>query len=501
MTPKTEEPLCGANITVNNAEATLKNYMYLFMLGNLLNGVGSTAIFTLGMTYLDENVAQKSSSTYHAIYYSLQSSVGPASGYILGGLTLGLFTNIGENVKITNTNPAWVGAWWLGMIIASVLLFISAVPLLMLPKKMPGRLDGDTLARETEVQRSAENLHSDNHHKKGIKDLILTNSNLLRNAPLIFSALAYAFDYGLIVGFSAYVPKYLETMYGLTATQASIVIAFVSIIGSTAGLITGGVVVTKARLRVRGMIKFCFLNTLIALVCSFGFLIRCPTADFAGATVFYPEQSIVSSHDFSSTCNSLCHCTTDHYSPVCGENSVTYFSPCFAGCTGSLNQTYTDCSCILSTTNQFATSRKGKCGGKQCNGLPIFLCTFFVLMLFTLMSLTPTLQIILRVVPFNQRSVAVGFQWVFNRCIGFPFPIIVGRVLDYSCIVWSTKMGKTASCRLYSSNQMSLYLFLILLGCKIITLTCYGFDHLFYKPPKSKPNSADSAETSPTLDS
>lgn len=31
-------------------------------------------------------------------------------------------------------------------------------------------------------------------------------------------------------------------------------------------------------------------------------------------------------------CNSGCGCTTNKFSPICGVNGVTYYSPCYAGC-------------------------------------------------------------------------------------------------------------------------------------------------------------------------
>ena len=31
-------------------------------------------------------------------------------------------------------------------------------------------------------------------------------------------------------------------------------------------------------------------------------------------------------------CNEPCNCTTESYDPICGEDKIEYFSPCFAGC-------------------------------------------------------------------------------------------------------------------------------------------------------------------------
>jgi len=43
-------------------------FRFLFYAGQLLIGFGATPLFTLAVTYLDENVKQASSSLYHGLY-------------------------------------------------------------------------------------------------------------------------------------------------------------------------------------------------------------------------------------------------------------------------------------------------------------------------------------------------------------------------------------------------------------------------------------------------
>lgn len=50
--------------------------------------------------------------------------------------------------------------------------------------------------------------------------------------------------------------------------------------------------------------------------------------------------------------------------PVCGNNGLTYFSPCFAGCTAfSSSSNYTNCACVQS--NQPASTIYKGVGGSQ----------------------------------------------------------------------------------------------------------------------------------------
>ena len=57
-----------ANVTstcdVENSPASLSNYKYVFYLGQLLHGAGASPLYTLGVTYLDENLPLRSSSFY-----------------------------------------------------------------------------------------------------------------------------------------------------------------------------------------------------------------------------------------------------------------------------------------------------------------------------------------------------------------------------------------------------------------------------------------------------
>ena len=45
--------------------------------------------------------------------------------------------------------------------------------------------------------------------------------------------------------------------------------------------------------------------------------------------IIFPSFSSLNS---SLSCNSVCHCDYVRYMPVCGEDQMTYISPCHAGC-------------------------------------------------------------------------------------------------------------------------------------------------------------------------
>ncbi|EJD76400.1 sodium-independent organic anion transporter [Loa loa] len=120
-------------------------YVLLFCLGHFLHGIGATPLFTLGVSYIDENVGPALSSLYLGIFYAF-AIFGPAFGFLMSSSFLRYHTDFLQSelhIKILNideTDPKWVGAWWIGFQIASALALIAVFPILVLPKVLPESL-------------------------------------------------------------------------------------------------------------------------------------------------------------------------------------------------------------------------------------------------------------------------------------------------------------------------------------------------------------------------
>ena len=68
--------------------ANLKN---LFFLGQILHGIGSAPLWTVGVTYLDDNLPSSTSPLYVGIFYAF-AVIGPAIGFLGGGQLLQVIT-------------------------------------------------------------------------------------------------------------------------------------------------------------------------------------------------------------------------------------------------------------------------------------------------------------------------------------------------------------------------------------------------------------------------
>lgn len=85
-------------------------------------GIGQTAIATLGIPYIDDNVKSKQSPLYMAITIGVRV-LGPALGYYLGSFCIRLYVDLSKNVE--HKDPNFIGAWWLGKLtIVDDFLFI-----------------------------------------------------------------------------------------------------------------------------------------------------------------------------------------------------------------------------------------------------------------------------------------------------------------------------------------------------------------------------------------
>lgn len=47
-----------------------------------------------------------------------------------------------DEIKLDSSDLRWVGAWWLGFLVASCLLFLAALPYMFFPRNMPKEVCG-----------------------------------------------------------------------------------------------------------------------------------------------------------------------------------------------------------------------------------------------------------------------------------------------------------------------------------------------------------------------
>jgi solute carrier organic anion transporter family, member 4A len=137
-----KDPLNEANVTDISCLSqqylsnTFQYAKFLLYLGNFVNGIGSVALFTIGISYIERIFPREKAAYCQAIYFAV-GTIGGALGIIVTGRFLQLFTKLTVHKQLpswlTPSHPLWIGCWWLPYIIYGSLcfaigLFVSGLP-------------------------------------------------------------------------------------------------------------------------------------------------------------------------------------------------------------------------------------------------------------------------------------------------------------------------------------------------------------------------------------
>lgn len=322
---------------------------------------------------------------------------------------------------------------------------------------------------------------------------------LLRNPTFFFLNLAGASEGLIIAGFAAFLPKLIENQFAVTAVWSAMVMGMITVPAGGGGTFLGGYLVKRFNLNCAGIIRLCLCATIAATLFTGCFFVSCPNLRFAGVTQAYADADVLTAaaaqHDggsrpafsLDSDCNGKCACTRQQYDPICGADGVMYYSPCHAGCGKELSmdqsKVYLDCACIeanafgASATNNGSAQQQTDRGYdainttcvSQCGqNLWLFVALCFGVMIFTFLASMPALSATLRCVHDDQRSFALGIQWIKVRLLGtIPAPLIFGRLIDETCILWQASEAEEraagcagaeivgGSCLMYDNDYMS----------------------------------------------
>ncbi|XP_037505617.1 solute carrier organic anion transporter family member 4A1 [Rhipicephalus sanguineus] len=192
-----ETDLCPMADAVSSCtrSGSIRNFRFMMMFGQLLSGLGATPISAVTIAYIDENVQKRKSSLYIGILNSM-AIVGPALGFIVAGYTLSYYVDITTDVSalgLTSKSPAWIGAWWLGFLIAGAMGITLGLITMSLPKYLPGY---DAVRDEKRADQSAisvaSTLHSSEFGQR-LTDLPRAIWRLLTNMPFVLLAFAVSF--------------------------------------------------------------------------------------------------------------------------------------------------------------------------------------------------------------------------------------------------------------------------------------------------------------------
>ncbi|XP_031636084.1 solute carrier organic anion transporter family member 74D-like [Contarinia nasturtii] len=450
--------------------------LFLIFLSQFVLGIGNTLYYSLGTTYIDDNTNQRNSPLMLS-YASAMRIFGPAFGYGFSYIILKRFyIALTLTPLISRDDQRWMGAWWVGWLLIGVLMFIFSGVIGLFPKSL--KKEKTVEKHEMDEEKCESEQKTEEIENGKLKDFPKAIWRLLTNKLLMLNCFAITFYTISFSGPMTFMGRIMEVQFNKTSAGGSAFTGPINMFGLAAGILLSGYIIKKYQPSPKYLFLWNFVIGLVTVFCILSYTqLGCDNSQ--SLTV---EQSMVS-------CNANCVCEGISYTPLCDHStSTTYFSPCHAGCKTfdeRLNA-YNNCSCTEGPSNVVQVEHhvsSGACIG-DCN-FDFYAYTLISLLsgFFLITGFMSTILVGLRSVEPRDKALGQGFSLFITSLFALiPAPIIFGRIIDSTCLIWNHKCGRQGNCLLYDSIKFRYYIhtasaiFLAIGACFQFMIWYYGRD-------------------------
>lgn len=370
-----------------------------------------------------------------------------------------------------------------------------------------------------------------------IKDFPKALMRLLKNKLLMFNNISAVFYILGASGYMTFLSRYMEIQFLKSPQNATILIGPLTIFGMVFSIMMSGLIITKKKPRPGTVLMWnVFVGCLYILGQTAYFFLYCE----ANTSTFLQSGAL----HLSKPCNTECQCEGVTYNPVChSDTGVTFFSPCHAGCYSwnKDDKRYENCNCVasnpfVSTTlpaylEETSTNNEepiheayshesdivspteqgsgmetehpdrqkremnykfietfltpGACTG-DCWSFWIFFGVSCIINWLGSSGRIGNILINYRSVSTEDKSFAQGLSLMMLSLFALiPGPIIFGRLIDSSCLVWTEECNSTGNCQFYDQtafrNRVNMaalceFSFKVLRGVNLYSLS-FSVDH------------------------
>jgi len=480
LIPGSDSALCSAsnphlNSTSCPAEGveSSSKWYFIFVIGALLFGLGGTPINTLGPPFLDEIFPPTKVTQFYGIMGSM-SCLGPIFGFAFGGFMLKYYVDFSEPEGLDPSSSEWIGAWWTGFILSGVMAVLSALPLIMFPRKLPEA--DEVLTMKIAAGIASPETSADAETKKGKMTVMEMAMEfwpdikvLFCNGPYMCCTLSQAFT-GFLIGACSFLPKLVQIGLKFEPSQASFYLGTVLVSAAGGGYLIGGYLSQKLKMTGKSAAKYGFIFSIFGVLPSFGMLMHCPGVVMGEPSVS-TSVSLDTMHPLDAgygvnLCADNCKCPKE-YDPVCGQD-VTFFSPCHAGCTvrelvDDKYYKFSNCSCLMTDEiivgldNATLHTTSGKCDTPCAVYVPVmYLGSAFLTLFFCFLAQPASMLALNRSVSHSHLSMAYGIRNLLFRTLGtIPGPVLFGIIIDSACAVWQRGCdGSYGSCWEHDTTKL-----------------------------------------------